>query len=91
MLSRGAAALGGKGLAAGAVLLVRLYQAALSPLLGGHCRFHPTCSEYAVEAFRVHGFLRGAWLTARRLGRCHPLGGGGFDPVPPAATRSDPS
>ncbi len=65
------------------ILGVRLYQAALSPLLGGHCRYHPTCSEYAVEALATHGALRGSWLILRRVLRCHPLGGAGYDPVPP--------
>lgn len=64
------------------VLAIRLYQAALSPLMGGHCRFVPTCSEYAIGAYREHGPVRGTWLTARRLLRCHPWGGHGFDPVP---------
>ena len=62
--------------------LVRLYQLTLRPFIGGHCRFQPTCSEYAIEALRTHGGVRGAWLTARRLARCHPFGGAGFDPVP---------
>ena len=65
------------------ILIVRLYQVTLGPLLGGHCRFWPTCSEYSLEALRAHGPLRGSWLTARRLLRCHPFGGSGFDPVPP--------
>ena len=69
---------------------VRLYQAALSPLLGGHCRYHPTCSEYAVEAMATHGALRGSWLILRRVLRCHPLGGEGYDPVPPRKTGSGP-
>ncbi len=64
------------------ILGVRLYQAALGPFLGGHCRFHPTCSHYAIEALRRHGAVRGSWLAMRRLVRCHPLGGGGIDPVP---------
>ncbi len=64
------------------VAAVRFYQATLGTFLGGHCRFMPTCSEYAIEALRVHGAWRGLWLTARRLLRCHPLGGGGWDPVP---------
>lgn len=64
------------------VLVIRLYQVTLGPLMGGHCRFVPTCSRYALEAYRVHGAVRGTWLTVRRLGRCHPLGGGGYDPVP---------
>jgi len=65
------------------VLLVRLYQWTLSPLLGGACRFQPTCSHYSIEALRTHGAVRGTWLTMRRIGRCHPWGGSGFDPVPP--------
>ena len=69
--------------AAGAcIVLVRVYQFTLGPWVGGRCRFHPSCSEYAIEAYRAHGVLRGTWLTARRLARCHPLGGHGFDPVP---------
>ena len=66
-------------IAAGAV---RLYQLALSPLMPPNCRHLPTCSEYAIEALRVHGVLRGGWLAARRIARCHPLGTSGFDPVP---------
>lgn len=58
------------------------YRIALGPWLGGQCRFYPTCSQYALDAYRVHGPIRGSWLTARRLLRCHPLGGRGFDPVP---------
>jgi hypothetical protein len=63
--------------------LVRIYQATLSPFLGGHCRFLPSCSEYAIEALRTHGALRGGWLALRRILRCHPFGGSGYDPVPP--------
>lgn len=66
-----------------AIFLIRGYQLLLSPLLGGNCRFHPTCSEYAIEAMRAHGVMRGSWLTVRRIGRCHPWGGAGHDPVPP--------
>ena len=72
------------------ILGVRLYQAALSPLLGGYCRYHPTCSEYAVEALAAHGALRGSWLILRRVLRCHPLGGAGYDPVPPRKTGRGP-
>ncbi len=64
------------------ILVIRLYQVTLSPLVGRHCRFHPTCSRYAAEAYRVHGPIRGTYLTARRIARCHPFGGHGYDPVP---------
>ncbi len=68
------------------ILLVRAYRRFLSPLLGQQCRFHPTCSAYGLEALQVHGALRGTWLTARRIGRCHPFNPGGHDPVPPKRT-----
>ena len=60
----------------------RLYQLALSPLLPPSCRFSPSCSHYGIEALKRHGLLAGLWLTACRIGRCHPWGGSGFDPVP---------
>lgn len=66
-----------------AILLIRGYQLLLSPWLGGNCRYHPTCSTYAIEAIEQHGALRGLWLALRRIGRCHPWGGTGHDPVPP--------
>jgi len=62
--------------------LIRLYRYFISPLLGNRCRFHPSCSEYAVEALQRHGAWRGTWLAMRRLSRCHPWHSGGFDPVP---------
>jgi len=62
--------------------LIRGYQAAISPLLPPSCRFHPSCSQYALEAVTRHGALRGGWLAARRLARCHPFHPGGYDPVP---------
>ncbi len=65
-----------------ALLLIRGYQALLSPLLGRHCRFHPTCSAYTYEAIEKYGFARGAGLGVRRLLRCHPFHEGGIDPVP---------
>jgi hypothetical protein len=65
-----------------ALALIRLYQLTLSPLLGQHCRYLPTCSAYTYEAIAKHGFLRGAVLGARRLLRCHPFHAGGVDPVP---------
>lgn len=63
-------------------LPIRAYRAALSPLLGAHCRFHPSCSAYALEALARHGALRGGWLALRRIARCQPWGGSGVDEVP---------
>jgi putative membrane protein insertion efficiency factor len=62
--------------------LIRLYQLTLSPWLGTQCRYEPTCSKYAAEAMTRFGISRGAWLAAKRLGRCHPWGRSGYDPVP---------
>lgn len=62
--------------------LVWLYRLAISPWLGNNCRYDPSCSEYALEALKRHGAFRGTWLAARRIGRCHPWGGSGYDPVP---------
>ena len=64
------------------IFFVRCYQYLISPFLGQHCRFHPSCSCYAIGAIKSHGVFRGAWLTIRRLSRCHPWHEGGFDPVP---------
>ncbi|BBH15601.1 MULTISPECIES: membrane protein insertion efficiency factor YidD [Chromobacterium] len=64
------------------ILLIRFYQLAISPWLAPRCRFQPTCSSYAIEAVKKHGALKGGWLAARRIGRCHPWGGSGYDPVP---------
>lgn len=64
------------------IALVTAYRYALSPMLGRQCRFHPSCSAYAVEALERHGALRGAWLAVKRLARCHPWHPGGYDPVP---------
>jgi len=71
-----------KALAWPLIQLVRIYRLAISPWLGGNCRFDPTCSSYAIEALQVHGIFKGTWLAARRIGRCHPWGGSGYDPVP---------
>jgi len=68
--------------------VIRLYQLTLSPWLGRGCRYEPTCSHYAAEAIERFGVLRGVWLSARRIGRCHPWGGAGYDPVPGADGRA---
>ena len=66
--------------------VIDVYRRYVSPCLGRHCRFHPTCSRYALEALGRHGFVRGSGLAMARLLRCHPLHPGGFDPVPPPKT-----
>lgn len=64
------------------IFCIRVYQWTLSPFIGNQCRFHPTCSQYAIEALEARGLLRGSLLAIRRIGRCHPFHPGGFDPVP---------
>ena len=64
------------------ISLIKIYQWVISPWLGPKCRFTPTCSHYAVEAFRKYGAFKGFWLSLKRIGRCHPWGGHGYDPVP---------
>ena len=63
------------------IQLVLLYRATLGRLLGGQCRYHPTCSQYAIDAVNKHGAIRGAWLAAKRIARCHPWAAGGYDPA----------
>ena len=70
------------------IALLKAYRYGISPLLGRHCRFEPSCSEYAMEAVQTHGALRGGGLACARLCRCHPWHAGGYDPVPPTADRS---
>ncbi|MBS1560707.1 MAG: membrane protein insertion efficiency factor YidD [Bacteroidetes bacterium] len=65
-------------------LLIRFYQVAISPLFPSSCRFTPTCSEYTLQAVRIHGVWRGLCLGVRRIAKCHPFHAGGIDPVPPA-------
>ena len=82
-MSRGLQACGralSRATAAVLIGLVRGYQLAISPLLGRHCRFQPTCSQYAIEAIRRHGVLRGSVKSVRRIARCHPWHPGGYDP-----------
>ena len=64
------------------VAVIRSYQKVISPLLGGNCRYYPSCSQYTVEAIELHGLAKGSWMGVRRIGRCHPFRDGGFDPVP---------
>lgn len=70
--------------------LIRFYQWFISPLLGPNCRFHPTCSSYAMESIEQHGALGGSWLAAKRICRCHPWNAGGYDPVPDARRADTP-
>ncbi len=64
------------------IFVIRLYQYVLSPAIGPKCRFTPTCSQYAVHALKKYGLLKGGWLALKRIARCHPAGGSGYDPVP---------
>lgn len=69
--------------------MVKVYQMTLSPIVGGQCRFRPTCSQYAIEALRAFGPLRGGWMAARRIARCNPFVKGGYDPVRAAERRDE--
>jgi uncharacterized protein len=73
------------------IWLLKGYRFAISPLYGQVCRYHPTCSAYALEAVQSHGAVRGTWLAMRRVARCHPWAAGGLDPVPPAKDRTPPT
>ncbi|MGV3508729.1 MAG: membrane protein insertion efficiency factor YidD [Sphingobacteriaceae bacterium] len=64
------------------LVLIKMYQYLLSPILGASCRYTPTCSQYGIEAIKKHGPFKGFWLTVKRISRCHPWGGHGHDPVP---------
>jgi len=64
------------------LLLIRFYQVAISPYTPASCRYAPTCSHYAIEALEVHGLFKGSWLAIKRISKCHPWGGNGYDPVP---------
>lgn len=65
-----------------AILLLKIYRYIISPMLPASCRFYPTCSSYSIEAYRIHGPIKGSFLTLHRILRCNPWGNGGFDPVP---------
>ena len=64
------------------VIPIKLYQILISPLIGPNCRYHPTCSQYSIEAINKHGPFKGTWLDIKRISSCHPWGGSGHDPVP---------
>tara|TARA_X000001036_G_scaffold261282_1_gene242863 strand:- start:737 stop:979 length:243 start_codon:yes stop_codon:yes gene_type:complete len=64
------------------ILLIRGYQLIVSPMLGSNCRFMPTCSEYALESLKTYGLIKGTYLTIKRIGKCHPWGSNGYDPIP---------
>ena len=64
------------------ILLIRVYQLIVSPMLGANCRYMPTCSEYAMESFKTYGLIKGSFLTIKRIGKCHPFGDHGYDPIP---------
>jgi len=64
------------------ILLIRGYQLIISPILGSNCRFMPTCSEYAMESLKAYGLIKGVFLTIKRIGKCHPWGSNGYDPIP---------
>jgi len=64
------------------IFLIKIYQKIISPIIGPKCRFTPTCSNYTVEALKKHGIFKGSWLAVKRIAKCHPWGGSGYDPVP---------
>ncbi len=64
------------------VLLIKIYQHGISPLIGPKCRYTPTCSHYSLQAFKKYGVFKGFWLSIKRIGSCHPWGGSGYDPLP---------
>jgi len=68
--------------------LIKFYQIVISPILPNSCRYYPTCSNYAIEALKIHGLLKGSWLAIKRILRCNPWGGSGYDPVPPKKTKN---
>ncbi len=71
------------------LVLIRFYQYVISPFTSASCRYTPTCSQYAAKAIQVHGPFRGGWMALRRISSCHPWGGSGYDPVPPAKGKEE--
>ena len=86
---RSTAGFAGRVLACPLLALVWVYRKGISPLIGAHCRYEPTCSSYAEESLRRYGAFRGGWLAMKRILRCHPWGGSGYDPVPDLDTGSN--
>lgn len=80
-----------KILAGAAIGVIRLYQLLISPLFPPSCRHIPTCSQYTIEALKIHGPFKGAWLGVKRIAKCHPWGTSGYDPVPPRKTPGETS
>jgi hypothetical protein len=78
-----------KILTAPVILLIQAYRYLLSPLIGSHCRYTPSCSQYALDAVQAHGVVRGLWLAVKRVGSCHPWHAGGYDPVPGPGTNTE--
>ena len=70
------------------IFLIRFYQLVISPIIGSNCRYLPTCSEYSIESFKSFGLIKGLYLTIKRIGKCHPLGGHGYDPIPSKIERN---
>lgn len=73
------------------IFLINVYRVGISPYLGPSCRYHPTCSKYAIDAIQIHGSLKGTWMAIRRILSCHPWSEGGYDPVPGTNTDQSPS
>jgi len=71
------------------IFLIKIYQYLISPILPKTCRYTPTCSHYGIEAIKIHGPVKGVWLTFMRILRCNPWGGSGYDPVPPKQNKGD--
>lgn len=71
------------------ILLIKFYQVSISPLLGSNCRYSPTCSQYAIDAIKTWGPIKGTWLGIKRISKCHPFGGHGYDPVPKKKKKND--